>query len=209
MVHEMTTGVALDSIVEKQKKRYSLLLKIYELTDGDEAKPIMLETPGPEAELLSAIDYLSGEGLVESLADGVPFVRISHQGVVEVEKSITNPREPTEHFLPQVIQYFYATVGSVQTGEQSVAYVSQNIGNPEVLQLVEMLRSHLDNGSLESEREGNELVDGLQGEVKAVSPNQSRVKLYLKGLETFMKDSGKELLVEIASKVISNQIGLP
>jgi hypothetical protein len=204
----MTAGVKLDSIVEKQKKRYSLLLKVYELTDGDETKPIMLEGPLAADELLSAIDYLSGEGLVESLADGVPFVKISHRGVVEVEKSITNPREPTEHFLPQVIQYFYGNVGSVQAGNQNIANVSQTIGDPKILELVEELRRHLDNKASEFEREGNELLDGLKTEVEASTPNQSRIKLYLKGLGTFVKESGQNLLVEIASRAISKKMDL-
>jgi hypothetical protein len=206
----MEAKLKLDSVLEKQRKRYLLLLRIYELTDGDERKILMLETPEglDENEVMTIVDYLSGEGLVQHLADEAPLIRISHQGVVEVEQSLLNPQGSTEHFAAPVIQHYHGNVGSVQTGNAAVANVTQNIGDREISDLLKQLRQHLADEP-EASREGNELVDGLQAEVKANSPNRSRVRLYLKGLETFVKDSGKNLLVEIASKVISNQIGLP
>src|SRR6266536_2749222 len=102
----MEAKLKLDSVLEKQRKRYLLLLRIYELTDGDERKILMLETPEglDEKEVMTIVDYLTGEGLVQRLADEAPLIRISHQGVVEVEQSLLNPQEPTEHFSAPVIQ---------------------------------------------------------------------------------------------------------
>ena len=73
----MENNPTLASIIEKQKKRYALLLRIYELTDGDETKMVLLEAPDGvnSSEVQSIVDYLAGEGLVESLADEAPLVR--------------------------------------------------------------------------------------------------------------------------------------
>ena len=206
----MSAGVQFDSIIEKQKKRYLLLRRIYELTNGVETKIIQLEPPEglSEDELLSTIDYLSAEGLIVQLADNAPLVQISHRGVVEIEESIVAPNKATAHFLPQVINV-YGNVGSVLTGDQNTVNVSQNISDSEILELVRQLRRHLGNESSDSLQEGNDVLDGLETELNSASPNQSRIKFYLKGLGTFVRDSGKDLLVEIASKLISHQIGLP
>src|SRR5947207_4816613 len=134
----MQAKTRLDSLLEKQRKRYLVLDKIYELTDGDESKILMLEPPEEidSNEVLSIVRYLAGEGLVESLADEAPLLRISHQGVVEVEDSRLNPQEQTEHFSAQVIQHFHGTVGSVQTGNQKVANVAQEMGDSRVLEVL-------------------------------------------------------------------------
>jgi hypothetical protein len=206
----MEANIWSDSLLEKQRRRYLLLEKIYELTDGDESKIIMLE-PTEELspkEVLSIVRYLTGEGLVESLADEAPLLRISHRGVVEVEYSHMNPREPTEHFPAQVIQHFHGTVGSVQTGNQSIAHVTQEIVNSQILDLLGELRRHLVDEPSNVRLEGSELLEGLEAEVKGSSPSESRIKLYLKGLGVFVKDTGKDLLVEIGSKLVTNQIGL-
>jgi hypothetical protein len=169
----------------------------------------MLESPEEidSNEVLSIVGYLAGEGLIESLADEAPLIRISHQGVVEVENSRLNPRAATEHFPAQVIQHFHGTVGSVQMGNQNIANVSQEL-DPRVFELLRDLRFHLAEKSPEAAREGKELLDGLESEVNASNPSESRIKLYLKGLAVFVKDTGKDLLVELGSRLIAGQIGL-
>jgi hypothetical protein len=208
----MEANLRLDSILEKQKKRYLLLHRIYELTDGDESKILELESPEglrPE-EIQSIVDYLAGEGLVESLANEAPLLSITHRGVVEVEKSLLKPQEPTEHFPPQVFQLFQGPVGSVQTGNHNVANIAQNISeDSHIGELVEQLRHHIVDDTPEKQREGNELLEGLQSEVSLPSPSKSRIRLYLNGLGSFVKDTGKDLLVQIGSRVIGNQLGLP
>jgi hypothetical protein len=160
-------------------------------------------------EVMSIVDYLSAEGLVKQLSGNAPpLIQISHRGVVEVEESVINPSKPTEHFLAQVIQHFHGNVGAVQTGKQHVANVTQQMHDPHVLELLKELRRHLGNESSEARRDGGELLDGLEAEVTAASPSESRMKLYLKGLRTFVKDTGKDLLVEIGSKLVTGQIHL-
>jgi hypothetical protein len=202
---EMESRIRLDSIIEKQKERYKLLLKIYELTNGDETEILMLEPPEESdlKEIQSIIDYLAGEGLVESLADEGALVSITHRGVVEVEESLLNPKRSTEHFLPQVIQHFHATVAAVQTGNQNVANVIQNLPNDrEVLALLDELRRHIVDEPAKNRQQGIELLEGLAHEVSAEKQSKPRIKLFLEGLGTFVKDTGQKVLVEIGSRLI-------
>lgn len=201
----MDNNLTLASIIEKQKKRYALLLKVYELTDGDETKMVLLEaTDGVDSsEVQSIVDYLAGEELVESLADEAPLVRITHRGVVEVEQSLMDPKQATEHFVPQVIQHFHSFVGSVQTGNQNVANVVQNLPyEGEVLALLEELRRHIVDEPAENQQQGIELLEGLEREVSAENQSKPRIKLFLAGLGTFVKDTGQKVLVEIGSRLI-------
>lgn len=206
----METKLQFDSIVEKQGRRYALLVKIYELTDGDESKIIHLEFPQglDQRGAQAALDYLAGEGLISLLADDAPLLQITHRGVVEVEESIASPTEPTEHFPAQVIQHFHGAVGSVQTGNQNMANVVQVPGgDPEVAKLLKELRRHLADETPERERDSLELWEGLSSEVESPNRSKSRIRLYLEGLGSFVKDTGKDLLVEIGSRLITNQLG--
>lgn len=156
------------------------------------------------SEVQSIVDYLAGEGLVESLADEAPLVRITHRGVVEVEQSLMDPKQPTEHFALQVIQNFHSVVGSVQTGNQNVANVVQNFPyESEVLALLEELRRHIVDEPAENQQQGIELLEGLEREVKAENQSKPRIKLFLQGLGTFVKETGQKVLVEIGSRLIS------
>lgn len=205
-IREMESKAQLESIIEKQKKRYKLLLRIYELTNGDETEILMLEASeeSDSKEIQSAVDYLAGEGLVKSLADEAPLVSITHRGVVEVEESLLNPKQPTEHFLPQVIQHFHAAVGAVQTGNQNVANVAQNLSDDrEVLALLEELRLHIVDEPSEKRHQGMELLEGLANEVNAERQSKPRIRLFLEGLGIFVKETGQKVLVELASRLIS------
>ncbi len=208
----MDTDRRFTLILEKQKKRYSLLLKIYELTEGDENKIIQLDVPEELStdEVQSAVDYLEGEGLVRSLADEGLLLEITHRGVVELEQSLLNPKESTEHFPQQVIQHFHGVIGSVQTSNQNIAHVTQSFdAKPDVIELLRQLRQHIVNETPEKQQEGIELLEGLESEIKSPNQSKSRIRLYLEGLGSFMKDTGKDLLVEISSKVISGHLNLP
>ena len=129
----------LDKVLEKQTKRLKILRGIYFITNGviDEVielynYPEIIDIHG--AELIRVLQYLEREGLIKPqryllshcLSDGSsPYVKITHQGVIEIEAAITKPHQRTEHFVESVIMNFYGQVGAVQTGENT-ATVSQN-----------------------------------------------------------------------------------
>ena len=119
-------------IERKQKRRYQLLLELWKAADGREDKDInVLEVASDagfdEDEASEIYDYFNSEGIFKGQTMGWG-VNLSHKAIVEVENSITNPKKATEHFPSAVIQNFHAPVGSVQTGNNNVASVNQNIG---------------------------------------------------------------------------------
>ena len=110
---------SLESIVEKQKKRYGVLRKLYEIAGDDPTLTVFDSVLVREEKLtfeeLHRIQfYLFGEGLINRGSGGAT---LTHDGIKEVEDSIQNPKQSTEHFMSVVIQHFYGNVeGGVQTG---------------------------------------------------------------------------------------------
>ncbi len=115
-----------DALKEKQKNRLTMLQKLYELSDGDQHEfvngGVLAQECGitDENEFKTGVDYLEGQGLldVRRVSGGIPaFLRIKHLGIVEMEKAILKPDEPTDHFLPMNVLYINQMVGSsIQQG---------------------------------------------------------------------------------------------
>jgi hypothetical protein len=78
-----------------------------------------------------------------------------------------------------------------------------------VIELLKQLRHYIVDETPEKQREGIELLEGLESEIKNPTQSKSRIRLYLEGLGGFVKDTGKDLLVEISSKVVSGQLNFP
>jgi len=72
-------------------------------------------------------------------------------------------------------------------GNQNVAYVTQEIADLDVRGLINELRKHLIDETSDVQREGGELLDGLEAEVSSGGTSESRIKLYLNGLAAFVK----------------------
>ena len=72
-------------------------------------------------------DYFYEAGFLICMSDEGD-IKLSHKAIDEVEKSLNNPQQSTEHFSSTVIQNFHAPVGSVQTGNYNIANVNQYIG---------------------------------------------------------------------------------
>lgn len=201
-------------MLEQDKdKQYEVLRWIFDKANGNRSKIINvfdLVTENPKYtrdELERISDYLEGEGLIERVANEEIIVQLTHKGIVEIQKSINNPQNSTEHFPAQVINNFYAPVGSNQTGNQNIANVQQNFGSKteDVINLLRELQEHI---SEDNKQEGLEYIEGIEGEIKAKKPSESRIKLFLMGLGGVIKDTGKELLVEVGKKVITGEIQL-
>ena len=123
----------IDKVLEKQTKRLKVLRGIYIIVDGITESVIDLYSHSKTIdikgeELIRILEYLENERLIKSIGSlwgGNPQVKITHQGVIEIEVAITRPNQGTEHFVQQVIMNFFGQVGAIQTGE-NIATVSQN-----------------------------------------------------------------------------------
>lgn len=118
----------LELIREAERKRYKLLYETWKATRGgtqgsfdanDLIKNGLMKDPG----LSLAYRYLRDEGLVE---DSYPQLSLTHEGLVEIERSVKHPEQETKHFSAVVIQHFNAPVGIVQTGPESTGNIVNN-----------------------------------------------------------------------------------
>jgi hypothetical protein len=90
-----------NKIRETQQKRFQFLLKLFEISQGDELFSIDTFELGDQLgfvrdETNRIDDYLVGEDLVERVAG--TKISITHRGIVEVEKALSKPDEPTTYF---------------------------------------------------------------------------------------------------------------
>lgn len=120
----MTTDLA-----EKQRVRYQLLAKLYELSDGSRrnrvrVEDLMKESAIDRKDFYHVLQYLTDEGLASK---SNLVVSLTHEGIVEFEDSLRSPTESTTHFPAPVIQHFHGPVGAVQTGAQSITNVTQKV----------------------------------------------------------------------------------
>lgn len=178
----------LERVLQKDKNRYRILRKIYDVTDGNENGIVQfLELARQEGltedQANDAYDWLLGENLVETHGPR-RNARITHLGKLEVEQSIKNPNVSTEHFRPQVIQYFMQISGGVHSsnvagGGSTIANSSANItegaSGSELVQILQQVRQRIQALPPDERREADELVDALEAE--ATSDNSSKIKL--------------------------------
>jgi hypothetical protein len=197
-----------------KEKQYEILRWIFDKVDGQQYSPAYLRelindnSVYTEKELEKISNYLEGERLIKQVNDDGLLVQLTHKGIVEIQNSINNPQKPTEHFPAQVINNFYAPVGSNQTGKQNIANVQQNFGSKteDVINLLKEVQKHI---SDENRQEGLEYIERLEAEIKSEKPSESTIKLFLKGLGGIVKDTGKELLIEVGKKVVTGKIQFP
>lgn len=198
------------NLQEKQRRRYLVLSKLYELTDGEpvrlaEADSVREATGLDEVTFHEAVQYLRGEGLLKT---SNLVLELTHAGVVEYERSLERPDSPTEHFPVQVIQQFNAPVGAVQTGTHATANVVPQVGAGagEVLELLGQLRRDIEATlSAEERAEALELVEGIEEEARSEKPRTARVKAFMKGLGNFTLSTASNAL----ATAIAQQFGLP
>jgi hypothetical protein len=131
--------------------------RLYERTDGELLEEIPQETLandlGWDLKTTSRVfDYLINEGLAECPSYG-GGASITHEGVREVERALTEPDQPTEHFPPAVTVHFHGNVvgsqvqaGTVRSGQHQV---SAEIDRGCALQVVSELRNVLADGRVD------------------------------------------------------------
>lgn len=108
---------------EKRRRRSRFMHALYERTDGRELEFVESHELGAELgwspEHTDAVtDYLEREGLLKYPVMGA-VVTITHAGVVEVERALSAPDEPTEHFAPLtsvVVVHGDVTGGQIMAG---------------------------------------------------------------------------------------------
>jgi hypothetical protein len=195
-------------IQDKQKKRYEMLLKLWEATGGRELVEVSFSELAQQVglsdeEAMEIYVYFMEEHLFgyRGVYDD-RRVTLSHKAVVEVEQSIAHPDKGTEHFSSTVIQNFNAPVGSVHTGPHSTSYVNQNFGAnvSEVLSLIRELRDTFQSLPPEQKVEALEVIDALEEEVQSPTPRMGRIKAFLGQIGSFTANTASNVIATAIAK---------
>lgn len=148
-------------------------------------------------------DYLEEENLIEFTALGGE-ISITHQGIIEVEKALSNPSEPTTYFPPvSIININSMSHSQIQQGTSSSSMAMSQTLDPESLRLLlDDLTRHLpqipppERGFLEGE------IQSIEGQLKAKEPKIPIIKQCLGSILDILKSTGSAIAVqELARRI--------
>ncbi len=123
------------------------------------------------AETAKIVDYLKGEYLLKFMSAG-GGIGITHEGIKEIEDTIENPSEKTEHFPSYIV---------------NTINVFGDINN-----------SNVEQGALNMSKEINVVFNLFETEIKKEIPDKLKLKEYLKVL----LEKGIETLPEVIKLII-------
>ncbi|UII26600.1 hypothetical protein LVD15_25440 [Fulvivirga maritima] len=109
---------------EKKNQRFQFLKHLYDTVEGSSFKDVDMWCIGRELKFdmgrtQDTVDYLIKESLIESRGVG-GTIGISHEGISEIEKALSEPDEPTEHFKSyNIINIKNMSNSAIQQGNTS------------------------------------------------------------------------------------------
>jgi hypothetical protein len=184
-----------NKIRETQKRRFQFLLKLHELTNGDELISIDAFELGdqlgfPRDETNRIDEYLRGEYLIQGVAG--TQIAITHHGIVEVERALSQPDEPTTYFPPFNIIHVERMIGSqIQQGtnESAQIFSYSNTDLEEVRKFIDDMRNHLNDLGLDSENQAQAKsdIETIDAQIKSPRPKSIILGECLKSLRTILE----------------------
>ncbi|MCL1495411.1 MAG: hypothetical protein M1G31_32370 [Pseudanabaena sp. Salubria-1] len=192
-------------VIDQQKKRFSVLDFIWKDTrqqpqssrNYSTAKEISSATGIDDDELFTALQYLESEGLIELMQHmgQLPYSRVTHSGIVEMESAITNPNQDTNHFFSSVIINFIETMNqtNINAARDAIGNISSSQVNApvtntvsysesdtsEILQAIAELRQQVNTLAEENQDVAIDALDTLESEVKSpTKPTKVKAVLF-------------------------------
>ena len=202
---------------EKQRSRFEFLNKLYELTGGNTDKlvhgdkvALALGLAEKDEKAISAVNYLKGEYLIVDaniIAGPLGVLKITHSGVLEVEKAISQPNMPTQHFLPINILHVHQMIGStIQQGttnsSQNTHVVIQNC--QDIQKFISILSSSLNDLSLkmDARAELDAEIETIRSQVGSPKPKAGIIREGLKSIRTILESCvGSALGAQLALQI--------
>jgi hypothetical protein len=184
-----------NKIRETQQKRFQFLFKLFEVSQGDELFSIDAFELGDQLgytreETNRIYDYLQGEYLINRVAG--TRISITHQGIVEVEKALSKPDEPTAYFPP--INYIHVEhmIGSQiqQSTNQSTQVLTYRNNDIEaILKFVGELKSQLSEIELDTEAQAEVESDiaTIESQSKSPRPKSTIIKECLLSIKSVLE----------------------
>ena len=184
------------SLDYKKKDRFLFLQKLYDTTDGNSGYMVDMWKLGIELgfdreKTHNVVDYLSDEGLLKHRSLGGGIV-ITHDGIIEIEDSLSNPDNSTRHFLPiNVIHIENMTNSAIQQGtSSSIKTTDFNIDKSDDLKRIisglENIKEQITIDRLVFEELVSE-IDTLKSQAKSPKPKNIIVTESLKTIRSVLE----------------------
>jgi hypothetical protein len=203
------------SLEDKKKDRFLFLQKLYDTTDGSSAYMVDMWELGAElgfdrGKIHNIVDYMSDEGLIVPKALG-GAIAITHDGIIEIEDSQSNPDSPTRHFLPiNVIHIENMNNSAIQQG---TSYSTQTINfNTEKTDVLKKIINEIDNIKEQITFDRlvfDELVseiDTLKTQIKSPKPKSIIVTESLKTIRSILEGVAGNAVSPLIIEMINNII---
>ena len=162
---------------EMKKKCFQFLYKLYEMTSGNELElvsidDIMQELDFTRDQAWQIMAYLKEEQLLKLMnLDG--DLQITHSGIVEIEKALSEPEKPTEHFPPDIKNAAQMINSQIQQASpdasQTVSFCDDDYNK--LKEMMILLREFIDeDNELESDKKSELIVEIGMIEAQMCSP---------------------------------------
>jgi len=198
------------AIDEIRQKRFLFLKSIYDKSNASSSTfvsklDIMSMSNINDQDAQEIIQYLNNEGLIHNLSIDKQMM-ISHQGIKEIEDSLTKPTIATSHFPAQNI---YNTINIEnmensqlqQSSNNSTQNATFNINDKELFdKFIKQIKTELPNLNLSSEdkSEINSDITTIETQISSSRPKINILKESIKSIQNILEG--------VASSVITDQL---
>jgi hypothetical protein len=200
-------------IEDKKKDRYYFLQSLYDSTDGNSGAFLSMWELGSEigfdkTRTSNVVDYLMAEGLIESRALG-GYISITHDGVIEIEESNSNPDSPTLHFLPlNLIQIENMNNSAIQQGSnysvQTINFTTEKLDQiGKIVDDIDQLKNEilLDKSLFE---ELISEVNTIKSQIKSPKPKSVILKESLNSIRSIFEGIAGNIVTPVIIEQINN-----
>ena len=207
------------SIEEMKNKRFQFLNKLYEISEGNQDRIMYMQVIGEELnfdkDLTRKIaQYLKGEGLIQFISIG-GGLSITHYGVVQIEKALSNPDTSTQYFPPvfNTISIGNMVNSQIQQASNDSQQMMITIDEQKVEKLkivIEELRNSID--ELELGREGKKDLEAdistLEAQIESSNPKKIIVDECLKSIRNILASATGGLLASSLVETITTYLAV-
>ncbi|MCE5175799.1 MAG: hypothetical protein ABFC90_07150 [Bacteroidales bacterium] len=202
-------------IDDKKNARFLFLEKLYDTTDGNSTYIVDMWELGTELgfdreKTHNIVDYLTDEGLIEPKALG-GGIAITHEGIIEIEDSQSNPDSPTRHFLPMNVIHIENMNNSViqQGTSLSTQTINFNVDKSEDLKKlineIENIKEQITLDRMVFDELVSEM-DTLKSQIKSPKPKSIIITESLKTIRSILEGVAGNAVSPLIIEMINNII---
>lgn len=204
--NETKTETPVDKI---RYKRFLFLKNLYDKSNASSSKfvsklEITRDLNIKEEDTQEIMQYLNNEGLIQNLTLSPIQMMISHQGIKEVEDSLSNPTVATSHFPAQII---YNTINIEkmknsqiqQSTKSSTQNATFNINDKDLFnKFIEQIKTELPKLNLNNEdkSEINSDITTIETQISSSRPKINILKESIKSIQNILEGVASSIITE-------------